>query len=114
MHSCVVEVLLIKMLTTKKQIKTDKIYQRLNLTSEKLANFCQGNHIIELSLFGSILREDFNENSDIDLLVVFELKQKKSMSLMDLVGIQYELEDLTQRKIDLIENADPNNWSNRQ
>ena len=105
------------MLSTKNKITTNKIYQRLNLTAEKLEKFCQGNDIIELSLFGSILREDFNNNSDIDLLVVFDPIQKKKMSLIDLVEIQYQLEDLTYRKIDLIEKQtiiNSHNWIRRQ
>ena len=97
--------------------KLNKIYQRLNITPEKLAQFCQENHIIELALFGSVLREDFNQKSDIDLLVVFEPQQKKKMSLMDLVGLQYQLEDLTHRKIDLIEKhsiINSHNWLRRE
>lgn len=39
---------------------------------EKLAEFCQRNHIRKLSLFGSILRDDFGADSDVDVLVEFE------------------------------------------
>ncbi len=103
--------------TTQFPLNTEQIYQRLNITPEELANFCQKNQILELSLFGSILREDFNENSDIDILVVFDSNPKTPLSLMDLVKIQYELEDLIQRKIDLIEKRsiiDSHNWIRRQ
>lgn len=40
------------------------------LPKEKLAEFCRRNHVLELSLFGSVLREDFGPDSDV--LVVFE------------------------------------------
>ncbi|WP_203457583.1 nucleotidyltransferase family protein [Gloeothece citriformis] len=105
------------MKTNQIPINLEQIYQRLNIPPETLANFCQKNQIRELSLFGSVLREDFNENSDIDLLVVFDSDVTNPMSLMDLVKIQYELEDLIQRKIDLIEKRsviDSHNWIRRQ
>lgn len=39
---------------------------------EKIEMFCYRNHILELSLFGSVLREDFRLNNDVNVLVVFE------------------------------------------
>lgn len=42
------------------------------LSKDELAEFCHRNHILELSLFGSVLREDFRPDSDVDVLVVFE------------------------------------------
>lgn len=45
---------------------------RIEIPHEKLAEFCQRNHIRKLSLFGSILREDFGPDSDVDVLVEFE------------------------------------------
>lgn len=45
---------------------------KINLPKEKIAEFCKSNYIIKLSLFGSILRDDFNETSDIDVLVEFD------------------------------------------
>jgi len=93
------------------------IYQRLNLTLEQLAEFCQQHHILELSLFGSILRDDFHAESDIDMLVVFDRKDNPHLSLMDLVGIEYQLEDMVGRKVDLIEKRsiiDSSNWIRRK
>ncbi len=92
-----------------------KIEKRLNLTSQQIRDFCQQNQIQELSLFGSVLRDDFNNNSDLDFLVVFNPELK--LSLMDLVAIQYQLENLTGRKVDLIEKRsilDSYNWLRRQ
>lgn len=93
------------------------IYQRLNLTPKQLADFCQQHHILELSLFGSILREDFRSDSDIDILVVFDHDANPNLSLMDLVGIEYQLEDMVKREVDLIEKrsiVDSHNWIRRQ
>jgi predicted nucleotidyltransferase len=42
------------------------------LPKEQLAAFCQANHVRRLSIFGSALRLDFNEQSDVDVLVEFE------------------------------------------
>lgn len=47
--------------------------KKINFPKKKIVEFCKENHIIKLSLFGSALREDFNENSDIDILVEFDI-----------------------------------------
>ena len=46
----------------------NKIY----IPEDKLAGFCKKNHILRMSLFGSVLRDDFGPDSDIDVLVEFE------------------------------------------
>lgn len=92
-----------------------EIFHRINIFPHNLINFCQTNHIQQLSVFGSVLQEDFREDSDLDFLVVFDTKIK--LSLMDLVRIQYQLEDLTGRKVDLIEKqsiVNSHNWIRRQ
>ena len=43
-----------------------------SVPKDQLAEFCRRNHILRLALFGSILREDFRPDSDIDVLVEFE------------------------------------------
>lgn len=93
------------------------IYERLNLTPEKLADFCKPHHILELSVFGSILRDEFKADSDIDMLVVFDHSANPHLSLMDLVGMEYQLEDLVGREVDLIEKrsiVDSDNWIRRK
>lgn len=93
------------------------IYERLNLTPGQLADFCKQHHILELSLFGSILRDDFRADSDIDLLVVFDHCANPHLSLMDLVGMEYQLEDMVGREVDLIEKrsiVDSDNWIRRK
>jgi predicted nucleotidyltransferase/uncharacterized protein with HEPN domain len=46
--------------------------QKLDIPYDEIAAFCERHHIRKLSLFGSVLREDFREDSDIDVLVEFE------------------------------------------
>ena len=92
-----------------------KIKDRINVSQKEIINFCKQNQIQELSVFGSVLREDFNKTSDIDFLVVFNPQIK--LSLMDLVSIQYQLEDKIGRKVDLIEKRSiekSHNWIRRQ
>ncbi len=45
---------------------------QIELSKDKIASFCKKHHIRKLSLFGSVLRDDFGPNSDIDMLVEFE------------------------------------------
>ena len=44
----------------------------LDLNSERVAEFCRRHHIRKLALFGSVLRDDFTAESDVDVLVEFE------------------------------------------
>ena len=53
------------------------------------------------SLFGSIVREDYTDDSDIDILVELE----DGLSLLDFIDIKLEIEDATKRKVDLVEHA---------
>ena len=46
---------------------------RIDIPKEEIAAFCQRNHIRRMALFGSVLRDDFTPESDVDVLVEFEL-----------------------------------------
>ncbi len=59
--------------------------------------------IKEISIFGSSIRDDFKQNSDIDLLI--EFMNSESISLFDIIDIQEYFEKLTKRKIDIVEPA---------
>ena len=74
---------------------------KVSVPRKKLAEFCRRWKISELAFFGSVLREDFRPNSDIDLLVSFNPKAK--ISLFDLVHMQNELKEIFGREVDLIE-----------
>jgi predicted nucleotidyltransferase len=56
------------------------------------------NGVIKASLFGSLVRNEQTKNSDIDLLVEFQ----SNRSLLDLVNLKLELEDLFARKVDIV------------
>ncbi|MBJ7901476.1 MAG: DNA polymerase subunit beta [Cyanobacteria bacterium RI_101] len=80
----------------------------------RLTQFCQDNQISQLSVFGSILRDDFTNESHIDLLVKFELGAK--ISVFKLIQLENELQEFLQRNVDLvpqkaIENSQ--NWIRR-
>jgi hypothetical protein len=57
--------------------------------------------VTEFALFGSVLRGDFRPDSDIDVMVAFS--PQATWSLLDLVRMQQELEDIFRRPVDLVE-----------
>jgi uncharacterized protein with HEPN domain len=70
----------------------------------EITAFCRRHQIRELALFGSVLRDDFTPESDIDLLVDFEPGAK--IGFMTLSGMQIELSELLQRPVDLVPRRD--------
>ena len=72
---------------------------QIELDPEQIAEFCRKHQIRRLSLFGSVLREDFRPDSDVDMLVEFQ--PGASLSLFRIVSIEIELSDLIGRKVDL-------------
>lgn len=70
---------------------------------ERIAAFCDKWQVAELALFGSVLRDDFRPDSDVDVLVTF--KPQAELTLFDLVQMQQELEDIFGRAVDLVDRA---------
>ncbi len=70
----------------------------IEISRETLHDFCERNHIRKLALFGSVLRDDFSEDSDIDVLVEFEPGHVPGFRFF---GIQDELSELLGREVDL-------------
>jgi predicted nucleotidyltransferase len=68
--------------------------------SKDIALFCKRWKIREFAVFGSVLRDDFRPESDIDVLVTFD--QSAEWSLFDHVQMRNELETLLGRKVDLV------------
>ena len=67
---------------------------------EKLAAFCRRNHIRRLALFGSVLRDDFGPDSDVDVLV--EFREGHVPGLIRLAHMEHELSELFDgRKVDM-------------
>lgn len=71
----------------------------IQIPNSKLAEFCQRHHIRKLALFGSVLREDFTPESDVDWLVEFE--PEKVPGYIRLAGMENELSEMIGRKADL-------------
>lgn len=74
-------------------------YHGIEIPREKLAEFCRRNHIRKLSLFGSILRDNFGPDSDVDMLVEFEPGQ--TPGLFGIAGMEIELSEMIGRKVGL-------------
>ena len=73
---------------------------QIDFDREALAEFCRANHIRKLCLFGSVLRDDFAPESDVDLLVEFD--PGKVPGLIRLSGMELDLSPLFDgRKVDL-------------
>jgi hypothetical protein len=83
----------------KTQENTPGNHQTINLSKQKLARFSRKHHIKKLSLFGSVLRNDFRLDSDIDVLVEFE--NGKTPGLFTLMAMERDLSALVGRKADI-------------
>lgn len=75
----------------------------LDIPNEKIAEFCRRWQITEFALFGSVLRDDFRPESDIDVLVTFA--PDSAWSLFDLADMQEELKAILGREVDMVERA---------
>jgi predicted nucleotidyltransferase len=77
-----------------------RVHERVPLDQQDIADFCRRHRIQRLSLFGSVLRDDFDPaTSDIDFLVEFEPDAK--VSLFDVGGMIAELTDKLGRQVDI-------------
>lgn len=72
---------------------------KISIPPSALAEFCHKHHIRRLSFFGSVLRDDFDQESDVDVLVEFD--PNANVGLIKLSGIEIELGELMGRKVDL-------------
>jgi predicted nucleotidyltransferase len=73
-------------------------YHEIEIPEQTIAEFCRRHRIRRLSLFGSILRDDFGPDSDVDVLVEFEPGATPGFGFF---GIQEELSTILGRKVDL-------------
>jgi predicted nucleotidyltransferase len=74
--------------------------KKIKLPRESVADFCQRNYITKLALFGSVLRDDFRSDSDVDVLVEFE--PEHIPGLFRIARLERELSALFGgRKVDL-------------
>jgi len=70
----------------------------IEIPKDRIAEFCRKNHIKRLALFGSVLRDDFGPDSDIDVLVEFEPGARVGLRFF---GMEIELSEMLGRKVDL-------------
>ena len=76
---------------------------KIDIPHEKIADFCRKWKVAEFSVFGSVLREDFGLESDVDVLVAFE--PDIPWSLYDWVDMIDELKVIFGRDVDLVEKS---------
>ena len=72
---------------------------RVGIDPNRIAAFCERHHIRKLALFGSVLRDDFRLDSDVDVLVEFAPNTR--VSLFDMVDLEQELSEVVGRRVDL-------------
>jgi predicted nucleotidyltransferase len=84
-------------------IPLSMITQKTNIPAEKIEAFCRKWKVIEFALFGSILRDDFRPESDVD--VVIELSEGAPWSLFEWVDMIDELKAIFGREVDLVEKS---------
>jgi len=85
---------------------------RIPIDHDRIAEFCRRWQITEFSLFGSVLRDDFRADSDVDVLVTFT--SDAPWSLLDLIAMRDELQELFGREVDLVEKEGLRNPFRRQ
>lgn len=73
----------------------------IQIDMAKIADFCRKWQITEFALFGSVLRDDFRPDSDVDVLVTFA--PEAGWDLMDLIDARDELSEMFGRRVDLVE-----------
>ena len=71
---------------------------RIDIPHERIADFCRRRHIRWLALFGSVLRDDFRPDSDVDILVEFEPGTRLGFAFFN---VQEELSQIIGRRVDL-------------
>ncbi len=72
---------------------------RIRIPEARIADFCRANGIRRLELFGSVLRDDFGPDSDIDVMVEFEPGRTPGLRFF---ALEAELGEILGRKVDLL------------
>ena len=71
----------------------------ITIDHERVSEFCRRSRIRRLSFFGSVLRDDFGDQSDIDVLVEFE--PEAIVGYLSMTRMEQELSDLSGRRVDM-------------
>ncbi|MBM4041062.1 MAG: nucleotidyltransferase [Planctomycetes bacterium] len=91
------------------------MYRGVDIPEEKLRAFCRRWKIREFALFGSVLRDDFGPESDVDCLVDFA--PEVDWTLLDVIRAEQEFGELLGRPVDLVERPaveKSENWIRRR
>ena len=83
---------------------------RIPIDKDKIAAFCRKWKIVEFSLFGSVLTDEFRPDSDVDVLV--EFAENAPWTLLDMVDMEEELKVIFGRDVDLITRSSVNQSAN--
>jgi uncharacterized protein len=75
--------------------------KKFRIPRKRIAEFCKRWSITEFAVFGSVLREDFRPDSDVDVLV--SIDPKAHIGLFEIAQMQLELEKMFKRSVDLVE-----------
>lgn len=87
----------------------------IDIPMEKIAEFCDRWQVTEFALFGSVLRDDFRSDSDIDILITFAPEAKRGLT--ETMQMRDQLQAIFDRKVDLIVKAAierSENWLRRK
>ncbi len=76
------------------------VQSRFNIPDKTLAEICRRYHVLELAVFGSVLREDFRDGSDIDVLVEFD--DDARIGFFEMARLQRELAAHFGHKVDVV------------
>lgn len=93
----------------------ETLNRNLELPITEIQNFCQRWHITEFALFGSVLRENFRPDSDIDILVTFDPNFQRTLT--HTLQMREELQTLFDRNVDVLVKTAlerSENWLRRQ
>ncbi|MHB9025907.1 MAG: nucleotidyltransferase family protein [Armatimonadota bacterium] len=71
---------------------------RIQINQQQIADFCRRHHIRKLAFFGSVLRDDFRPDSDVDVLIEFEPNTR--VGLFELMSMQLEFAEMIGREAD--------------
>jgi hypothetical protein len=72
----------------------------IRIPTDRIKAFCRKWNLVELAVFGSVLREDFRPDSDVDVLFTFA--GDATRTLLDLVAMKEELQEILGRRVDLV------------
>ena len=77
---------------------------RISIPKKKVVDFCERWNITELAFFGSVLRDDFGPESDIDVLV--NLRSGTSYRISSILHMEKEMDSILGREVDLVFRSD--------